>query len=147
MINLHPRTGATVCTATRTIHRLHGSLMFTSVHECDGKRHVDTNCLFIMRPAFRVLPNWMTTSSQLGPVGDQVIWQAIVARGIPHAHNPERMVAFRTKNHAHYWSLGELAPSGAKSNADKTATAMTWWNFQPGDVRKDWGRYFASPLS
>jgi hypothetical protein len=75
------------------------------------------------------------------------IWQAMFARGIPHAHNPERTVAFRSKNHAHYWNLGELAPSGAKSNAEKTATAMTWWNSQKADVRNDWGRYFASPLS
>ncbi len=147
MINLHRQTGAAVCTASRTIHRWDGSLMYADVHECEGKRHVDTNCFFMMRPAFRVLPIWMMMPTQLGPVGDRVIWQSIVARRIPCAHNPQPTVAFRTQDHVYYWRLGEPAPPGAKSNADSTAKAMTWWNSLPEDVRNEWGRYFASPLS
>jgi len=147
MNNLCWQTGAAVCTASRTIHRLDGSLMFTDLHECDGRRHVDTNCFFLMRPAFRVLPIWMMMPTQLGPVGDQVVWQTIVARRVPRAHNSEPTVAFRTKDHAHYWSLGEPAPPGAKSKADSTGKAMTWWDSLPEDVRNEWGRYFASPLS
>jgi hypothetical protein len=100
-----------------------------------------------MRPAFRVLPIWMMMPTQLGPVGDQVIWQSIVARRIPCAHNPKPTVAFRTKEHVHYWSLGEPAPSGAKSNVESTGKALSWWNSLPEPVRNEWGRYFASPLS
>jgi len=147
MINLHRQTGAAVCTASRTIHRWDGSLMYADVHECDGKRHVDTNCFFMMRPAFRVLPIWMMMPTPLGPVGDRVIWQSIVARRIPCAHNPEPTVAFRTQYQVHYSNLGEPAPPGAKSNADSTGIAMMWWNSLPEDVRNEWGRYFGSPLS
>ena len=147
MINLHRQTGAAVCTASRTIHRWDGSLMYADVHESDGKRHVDTNCFFMMRPAFRVLPIWMMMPTPLGPVCDRVIWQSIVARRIPCAHNPEPTVAFRTQYQVHYSNLGEPAPPGAKSNADSTGKAMMWWNSLPEDVRNEWGRYFASPLS
>lgn len=147
MIKLHLSTGASVCTAARNIHRLDGSLMFTDLHESDGKRHVDTSCLFIMRPAFRLLPLWTMMPTQLGPVSDQVMWQAIKARRVPHAHNPEPTVAYRTRSHAHYWSIGEPAPAGAKSSVDSTSKAMAWWNSLPEGVRNEWGRYFASSVS
>ena len=46
MLCLHRKTGAAICTAARTIHRLDGSLMFPD-RESDGDSHVDTSCFFV----------------------------------------------------------------------------------------------------
>ena len=146
MIELHRRTGAAVCTASRTIHRSDGSLMYADTQECDGKSHVDTSCFFLLRPAFRVLPLWVMMPTPLGPVGDRVFWQAIVARRIPRAHHPRPTVAFRTQYRVHYANLGEPAPPGSKSNEESTGKAMAWWNALPEDVRHEWSRYFGSSL-
>ena len=70
MVNLCQRTGAAVCTAGRSIHRLDGSLMYVDAHESDGQKHVDTSCLFLTRAAFRVLPVWAMMPPQLAPAGD-----------------------------------------------------------------------------
>src|SRR5262249_19239467 len=48
MVDLHRRTGAAVCTASRTIHRADGSLMCAGGEESDGESHVDTSCFFIL---------------------------------------------------------------------------------------------------
>jgi hypothetical protein len=147
MIVLHRRTGAAVCTASRTIHRSDGSLMYTDLHDCDGKNHVDTSCFFVLRAAFRILPLWVMMPTPLGPIGDRVFWQAIVARQIPHAHHTRPSVAFRTRYQAHYANLGEAAPPGSKSNAESTGKAIAWWNALPEDVRHEWIRYFGSSFS
>ncbi|MEM9692341.1 MAG: glycosyltransferase, partial [Myxococcota bacterium] len=55
MVALQRRTGASVCTSGRTIHRLDGSFMLVD-RESDGLRHVDTSCLFLTRDAFRLVP-------------------------------------------------------------------------------------------
>lgn len=141
MIRLHRETGAAVCTASRTIHRLDGSLMFRDEKECDGVNHVDTSCYFITRAAFRVLPIWALMPPELGPIGDRVVWQSIVARRMRRAHHPEPTVAFRTQYQVHYLSRGETPPPNAKTNADSTGRAFRWWSSLPVDVRRDWMLY------
>ncbi len=144
MVELHLRTGAAVCTATRTIHRQDGSLMFQDRTECDGIGHVDTSCYFVARPAFELLPLWVMMPGPLGPVGDRVFWQSIIARRIPRAHSYRPTVAFRTQYQCHYARLREPAPPGAKTNEASTGKANRWWQSLPRDIRRRWGRYFAS---
>jgi hypothetical protein len=146
MVELHRRTGAAVCTATRAIHRLDGSFMFVDQHECDGKRHVDTSCFFLTRPTFSVLPIWAMMPVQLGPVGDSVMWRVIQARKIPCAHNPQPTVSFRTQYQVHYQRMGEPAPPGTKSNAESTGKAIAWWKALPESHRQLWIRYFGTRL-
>jgi hypothetical protein len=146
MVALHERTGTPICTATRTMHRPDGSLMYVDAAESDGRRHVDTSCLFITRAAYRVLPLWVMMPPQLGPVGDRVIWDAIVASRIACAHNSQATVAFRTQYAVHYKSIGEVPPPGVKTNADTTQKAWRWWNSLPGEARDDWNRYVKSLL-
>jgi hypothetical protein len=143
MVNLHQRTGAAVCTAGRSIHRLDGSLMYVDAHESDGQKHVDTSCLFLTRTAFRVLPVWAMMPPQLAPAGDMVFWQAILARKLSHAHNRQPTVAFRTQYQVHYQNIGEPAPAGTKANADTTGAADRWWASLPAPEREEWSRYFA----
>ena len=144
MVDLHRRTGAAVCTATRSIHRQDGSLMFQDDNECDGITHVDTSCYFVTRAAFELLPVWVMMPVELGPVGDRVFWRSIVTRRIPRAHCSRPTVAFRTQYEVHYARLGEPAPPGAKSNEASTGKAWRWWFSLPQDVRSRWSRYFDS---
>ena len=97
MVALHRATGAAVCTTTRTINRLDGSLMYTDVLESNGRDHVDTSCLFVTRAAFRVLPVWAMMPPQLGPLCDRVMWAAIRGHRFTTAHHAEPTVAFRTQ--------------------------------------------------
>jgi hypothetical protein len=142
MMTLHRQTGACVCTATRTIHRLDGSLMYLDSFGSDGRNHVDTSCLCLLRPAFDVLPLWAMMPRQLGPACDRVIWGAIRARRYASAHHPEPTVAFRTQYAIHYKNLGEPPPPGAKSDAESTHAAWRWWKSLPSEVRDRWQAYF-----
>ncbi len=144
MVALHRQTGAAVCTASRTIHRLDGSLMYANAWECDGIELVDTSCLFITRAAFRVLPIWAMMPRELGPIDDRIFWNAIRTRRYSCAHHPQPTVAFRTQYECHYEYLGEQAPPGAKSNAESTGKAFQWWNSLPPELREDWERYFGA---
>ena len=94
--------------------------MYIDRNERDGKNHVDTNCMFLTRAAFRVLPGWGMMPPQLGAIGDSIFWQALKARRLATAHHPEPTVAFRTQYQVHYQNVGEPAPPGTKSNEDST---------------------------
>jgi hypothetical protein len=139
MIKLHQQTGAAVCTASRTIHRLDESLMFVD-RECDGCNHVDTSCYFLTREAFRVLPIWAMMPTQLGPLGDRVMWNLIRSLGLRCAHHPEPTVAFRTQYEVHYQFVGETPPPGMKTIAESTGKAMQWWSALSQESQDDWQR-------
>ncbi len=84
MVRLHQQTGAVVCTATRTLHRLDGSLMFVD-RESDGDKHADTNCMFFTRALFKLLPLWVMMPIQMAPQCDRVLWSAIKMRDCKRA--------------------------------------------------------------
>jgi glycosyltransferase involved in cell wall biosynthesis len=142
MVALHRQSGAPICTATRTVHRADGSLMFTD-EECDGQSHVDTSCLFLTREAFRILPYWATMPRQFGPICDRAIWQIILAHDISSAHYGQPTVAFRTQYEFHYRKIGETPPPGSKSNEDSTGSSWSWWDALEPAVRESWKRYFS----
>ncbi len=144
MVTLQQTTGAVVCTAGRSMHRLDGSLMYLDRNESDGKRHVDTSCLFLTRQAFRLTPLWAMMPKQLGPTCDRVFWEAIRSRRLAHAHNPAPTVAFRSYYAVHYRNIGETPPPGAKTVAENAGAARRWWNGLPVPEREDWQRYFAT---
>jgi glycosyltransferase involved in cell wall biosynthesis len=114
MVELHQRTGAPVCTATRSIHRHDGSLMYVDRDESDGKDMVDTSCLFLARGAFRALPLWAMIPRHLAPVCDRVFWKSLRTHGYATAHCDEATVAFRTRYAVHYANVGEVPPEGSK---------------------------------
>ncbi len=137
MIRLHEQTSAAVCSASRTIHRPDGSLMFRDP-ECNGQTHVDTSCYFLTAAAFRVVPLWGMMPQELGPIGDRVVWNYIQQLGLLRAHNPEPTVAFRTQYAAHYQFNGESPPPDAKANDETTNRALKWWNELPMNERAFW---------
>ena len=61
-------TGAAVCSATRTIHRLDGTMMYTDTFDSNGQQHVDTSCYFFARQAYGLLPLWGMMPRELGPI-------------------------------------------------------------------------------
>jgi hypothetical protein len=146
MVELHKKTNAAVCTASRTIHRGDGSLMFFDQHNSDGIGHVDTSCLIFTRAAFQVLPLWVMMPKELGPVCDRVFWQAIRARKIQCAHHPQPTVAFRTQYQLHYAALGEPAPPGDRlpgstydrRDGGQISHVSVWGRGQPWASRFSW---------
>jgi glycosyltransferase involved in cell wall biosynthesis len=144
MVNLHRETAAAVCTATRSIHRVDGSLMYIDWTESDGKNHVDTNCFFLTRPAFRLLPIWAMMPPQVCLFQDRLFWQAVQLRRFQTAHHAQPTVAYRTLHQAHYHNTGDALPPESKSS-EEFEKAARWWNSLPDDVRNDWSRYLAPP--
>ncbi len=142
MVALYRQTGVAICTASRTIHRGDGSVMYVD-YECNGESHVDTSCLFFLRPAFRIMPYWATMPRQFGPICDRAMWQIILAHKLSSAHHAQPTVAFRTQYEFHYQRIGETPPPGAKSNAESTGSAWDWWDSLAPDVRAQWKDYFS----
>jgi hypothetical protein len=121
---------AVVCTAQRTIHRLDGSKMPVIDTWNDGKTNVDTSCLFLTRPAFPVLANWVLMPPRLGPVCDRIYWHGIRNKGYGTAHASEPTVRFRSLYKVHYDILGEPAPAGAKTS-EEVDEPIAWLNNLP----------------
>jgi hypothetical protein len=121
------------------MHRPDGSLLCAD-SESNGRDHVDTNCCFFSKPAFRVLPVWAMMPAQLSPAGDRIIWNLIRSLQLPCAHHPEPTVAYRTQYASHYQRLGETPPPGMKTDTESVAKALQWWAALPRDEQDDWER-------
>jgi hypothetical protein len=139
MVKLHERTGAAVCSTVYSIHRLDGSFMFVDP-QSDGVNHVDTNCYFLTREAFRLLPQWAMMPPQMGAIGDKVMWSLVVDLKLPRAHNPTPTVAFRSRYELHYLQIGEKPPEGAKTSDNSFGKAARWWMEMSPEVRDEWKR-------
>ena len=114
LVALHKDTGAAVCTSGRSMHRLDGTLMYVDQYDSDGQRFADTSCLCIFRAAFDLFPLWAMMPRGLSPICDQVMWQAILERGVSRAHSNEPTLAFRTRYAVHYSYIRETPPPDAK---------------------------------
>ena len=136
MVNLHNQTGASVCTASRSIHRLDGSLMYVDQTDSDGRTHVDTSCMFFTRAAFDLLPIWAMMSSQLSPICDRVMWDSIMVRHISTACNLRPTVAFRTRYQFHYEIAGEPTPPGTITYDESLGKSFSWWESLPEEVKQ-----------
>ena len=141
MVDLHRRTNAALCIASRNLHALDGTFLSFDDYDSDAKAHVDTSCLFYTRAAFRLLPMWAMLPTQLGPIGDRFIWKAIQARRTSIAVNPQPTVAFRSQYTNHYWHVGVQPPPNMKTSAT-TRVAWDWWRSLSEEVRRDWEVYF-----
>jgi predicted O-linked N-acetylglucosamine transferase (SPINDLY family) len=133
LVACHGETGAAVCTSRRTFHRLDGSRM--PVKEIgDGITFVDTNCLFLTKEAFRLIPVWAFMPHALSPINDRVIWKAVIKGGLSHADTGMTTVAYRTQWAAHYLAVNETPPPGAKP-VDALLPSARWWNGLPREAR------------
>jgi glycosyltransferase involved in cell wall biosynthesis len=113
MVRLHRNMGAVVCTSNRSMHRPDGSYMFDD-DKNDGRKHVDTNCFFLTRPAIRVLARWAAMPRQLSPISDTVYWETIRRERLPRAHNATPTVCYRTTWESDFRRMAEPMPEGVK---------------------------------
>ncbi|MBL4720250.1 MAG: glycosyltransferase [Alphaproteobacteria bacterium] len=141
MVRLHEETGAAICTAGRTIHRLDGSTMALTDTWSDGVKNTDTSCMFITRPGFPLLPLWSLMAPQLGPICDRIYWSTIKGRALSTAQAATPTVRFRSLYKVHYDILGEPAPEGAKTG-DEINQSIAWLRSQPVKERSYWHSLF-----
>lgn len=133
MTDLHDRTGAVVCTASRTIHRLDGSYMFDD-DKSDGRSHVDTNCFFLTRPALPIVARWALIPRELADIGDTIYWGSIVSSKLSHAHEPTPTVCYRTSWETDYRRVGDPLPAGVKL-LEVTNKPFYWFKSLPAEDR------------
>lgn len=138
MEDMARQTGAPVITASRTIHRVDGSLMYPDP-ESDGEQHVDLNCYYLRGKALRLIPYFAIKPSPLSWAFDRLLLQMIKARGLQRAHVKKPTVCYRTRYAVHYRVLGEPPPPDAKENRGTEERA--WWDAQPPEVQAEWRQY------
>jgi glycosyltransferase involved in cell wall biosynthesis len=133
LVDLQVRTGAAVCTASRSMHRIDGSYMFDD-DKNDGCSHVDTSCLFLTAPALPIVTRWALMPGQLGGICDTIYWSSIKSSKLLHAHEPSCTVCFRTTYEADYRRLHEPLPAEAKLLED-TDRPFYWFKSLPAKDR------------
>jgi len=84
----------------------------------EEKDHVDTNCLFMLKGSFFVVPYFATVPKQLSAICDRVFYQALQARALKAAFVPIKTVNYHCLWEAIYRQIGETPPAGAKPSID-----------------------------
>ena len=105
-----------------------GSLLIANDSENDGTDFVDTSCLCVFFLAFDLFSLWALQPRELAPSCDRIMWSAIVARGIRHAHDPKPTVAFRSQYEIYYAAARETPPVGFKTTASVDRVTTQWEN-------------------
>lgn len=115
LLDLHQQSGAEVCCAWRSFHRMDGAAM-EGVREPDEEEgaHVDTSCYLLSRGAFGVIDMWTRMPRILSPVCDRIFLSALREQRLALAFTKRATVAFRSQYGAHYAAAGLPPPEGAK---------------------------------
>jgi hypothetical protein len=125
LLELHRRSGASFLTSSRFLCRLDGSIM-GRCHMTDGVSFVDTSCMLLMRPAFRVISNWCLMPGYAQIISDRVfLFQARAAR-IEMAHSDEPTVYYRCGKPGIYQHFDEAPPAGVQPRPDYEAAFRRW---------------------
>jgi hypothetical protein len=113
----HLERGAPLCHSARTFHRIDRTLL-SILLKGDNVRHVDTNCMFVARPAFDLLPLWGTWPVELSLIDDRMFWQAALARGWSHAFTGALTACYSASHVSYYLAVGEAPPADARPDID-----------------------------
>ena len=106
------------CASARMLHRLDGTPMIRCT-DVDGVRHIDTNCLLVMKPAFSHMLAWVLARQENAGVADQYVWQHLRSSGARLGFLDQVTVAYRTRHAAHYERAGEAPPPDAIRRSDQ----------------------------
>ncbi len=117
LVALHQKSGAAVISSSRNLHRLDGTLLGLCP-DVNGRDFVDTNCFFLTRAAFPVVPTWWMMAPHLHAIDDRAILANIRQRNLSHAHSHVPTVAYRTAFKFHYLRFGETPPPGTKTGQE-----------------------------
>ena len=118
--------GADIVLAKRRFVRSDGSVMPLR----DEQKFVDTNCFFLMRPAYHVLPVWSLMPRQVAPICDRIFSWAIDAqirkRSLRAVEAARITVNYRSLWRTSYLALGETPPADARDNIE-IGPIRAWW--------------------
>lgn len=103
--------------SARMLHRLDGTLM-GKCKTVDGRAFVDTNCILVMRSAFRHMLAWTLLPQDVAAVIDQFVWKHMQDAGARIGFLDRPSVAYRTRHVTHYEQSGEAAPPEAIHRTD-----------------------------
>lgn len=117
LVELHRSSKAPVCVASRSMRRLDGTVLPLR-GPGEDRGHVDNNCLFLTRDAFRIVYLWVSMPTQFGPIDDRIITLALHGRRWGVSRTGQETVAYRTAYAEDYIKAGESVPPGAKSYID-----------------------------
>jgi hypothetical protein len=101
-----------VVSSARMLHRLDGAPMIRCP-TVDGRNYVDTNCLMVLRPAFRHLVAWILQGPDTAAASGQFLWRLMREAGTRMAFVDRPTVAYRTRHQIHYDQAREAGGSGA----------------------------------
>jgi glycosyltransferase involved in cell wall biosynthesis len=109
--------GLEACASARMLHRLDGSAMVKCRH-VNGRPHIDTSCLLVMKPAFPHLIAWVLFPQDVAAVADNRVWQHMKAAGVRLGFLDQPTLSYRTRHAVHYQMAGEAIPAEAVTRAD-----------------------------
>ncbi len=101
----------------RMLHRLDG----TPLMKCpvvDGRTHIDTSCMLIMKPAFRHMIAWVLMPQDIAGMMDQMVWKHMLDLGTRLGFLDRQTMAYRTRHASHYTMAGETPPPEAVNRSD-----------------------------
>ena len=117
LVELHSKTGADVCIASRRLHHLSGDLL-GACFETDGETPTDVNGFFLTKAAFPTLSIWHAMESGLHPVAHLVVWHQIKRLGLKTAHTGQATVRYRTRFGRHYDHFKMPWADGVRAKAE-----------------------------
>jgi glycosyltransferase involved in cell wall biosynthesis len=109
--------GLDACSSARMLHRLDGSPM-RKCPTVDGRTHIDTSCLLVMRPAFQHMIAWVLMPQEVSAMMDQLVWKHMLDLGARLGFLDRPTMAYRTRHASHYNLMGEPAPAEAVNRTD-----------------------------
>lgn len=98
----------------------------TPVPVSDEAGLVDTNCLFLLPPAYPVIARWALMPPPLAPIGDRIFHAALIRMGLAAAPTARPTLTYVSHWADHYRVVGRQPPDDAKAlDLEAVATWLT----------------------
>ncbi len=121
-----PGERADFVVARRRLMRPDGSVLRESAEEDDRGQHIDTNCLFLLRPSFHVAARWAAMPKALYEVGDRVFLRLLLAERLRARRCTTTTVNYLCTWRSPYLAENEEPPASAKPDPDPAHFDL-WW--------------------
>jgi glycosyltransferase involved in cell wall biosynthesis len=131
--------------ARRRLMRPDGSVLCESVEEDERGQHIDTNCLFLLRPSFHTAARWATMPKALYEVGDRVFLKLLLAEQLRASRCAITTVNYSCTWRSPYLAANEEPPASAKPDPDP-ADFNRWWRSLDGRQKMIASRLVGFPL-
>lgn len=95
----------------------------TPVPAAEESGLVDTNCLFLLPPAYPVIARWALMPRPLAPIGDRIVHAALIRMGLTAVRTAAPTLTYVSRWAEHYRAAGRQPPDDAKAlDLDSIAT-------------------------